>query len=364
MDEKRLLERFSRYIACDSESGNEGAICLMLEEELQAMGLKVCRDEVGAQCDSNGWNVYAYLAGEGDPILFNAHVDTVGPGVGIRAVREGDRITSEGDTILGADDKAGIAAIMEAVQMMAEDTTASHRPVEVLFTVCEELGLLGSRHADYGRIKSKEGLVLDHGDVGAVVNRAPASVRIHIEVEGRSAHAGLNPENGRHALKAAAQAVDHIPCGRVDDETMMNVANFLSPGATNIVPERATFDMEIRSFREELLQQRIEETKKAIENACEQFSTTFSFTVTRYADALYVPEDSTLMNKLKEVYVAQNIPMIVESTFGGSDTVWLFSHGITALNIGVGMGECHSTKEYLSVSGLKKMTQLVLEMMK
>ena len=148
MNKQRLLDRFLRYINCPSESGSERSFCELIEQELSALGLEVKRGEVGEKCGSNGFNLYAFLPGDGEPLLLSAHLDTVSPGVGIRPVIEDGVIRSSGDTILGADDKSGVAAILEALETLHEGGLA-HRPVEVLFSICEELGLLGAKYADY-----------------------------------------------------------------------------------------------------------------------------------------------------------------------------------------------------------------------
>ncbi|MDL2236001.1 M20/M25/M40 family metallo-hydrolase, partial [Christensenellaceae bacterium OttesenSCG-928-L17] len=188
MDKARLLERFLRYIACESESGNEQQFCEMIEADLNKVGFAVYRDKVGNRCNSNGWNIFATMPGEGEPLLFSAHLDTVSPGAGIRPVVKDGVIYSDGSTILGADDKSGVAAILEAAESLVE-RNARRRPVEVLFTVCEEVGLKGSQYADYSNIKSKEAVVLDSSTLRGIINRAPANTHLYITVHGKSAHA-------------------------------------------------------------------------------------------------------------------------------------------------------------------------------
>ena len=333
MNKQRLLDRFLRYINCPSESGSERSFCELIEQELSALGLEVKRGEVGEKCGSNGFNLYAFLPGDGEPLLLSAHLDTVSPGVGIRPVIEDGVIRSSGDTILGADDKSGVAAILEALETLHEGGLA-HRPVEVLFSICEELGLLGAKYADYSLFHSKQAIVFDSSANGAVVNRSPANVVLHIAFQGKSAHAGVAPEQGIHALKAAAEAVSHIPCGHVDELTVMNVANFLAPGKTNVVPAQASFDMEIRSFEEETLQKHLRETEQAVKDACEKFGTQYTLSLDRHSDVLYVPEDCKLVTDLFEVYRRLGAEPFCKSTYGGCDATWLFANGIDAVNVG------------------------------
>lgn len=361
MNSKRLSERFLRYISCDSESRNERNFCELIEAEMKSLGFETVRDEVGEQCGSNGWNIYGFLPGEGEPLLFSAHLDTVTPGAGIRPVVADGVIRSSGDTILGSDDKSGIAAVLEAVESLREAGVA-HRPVEVLFSVCEELGLLGAKHADYSRVQSKSAVVLDSSSMDSVVNRSPANMHMYFTINGRSAHAAAAPEDGIHAVKAAAQAITEIPCGQVDDETVMNVANFLAPGKTNIVPGKATFDMEVRSFEESRMYRYAEQAEQSVKNACEQFGATYEVKKEVLCGTLYVPESSPLMERLLRVYRGLGMELSVIRTFGGCDATWLFANGIDALNIGTGMQDVHGLSEHIAVADLE-LTTLAMERM-
>lgn len=363
MNSARLTERFLRYARCGSESGNERDFCLLLEEEFKRLGIAYWRDEIGEKVGSNGWNLIAKVPGEGDPILFSSHLDTVTPGQGVQPILENGLIRSAGDTILGADDKSGVAAIMEALESILEEGVP-HRGIELFFTLNEEKGLLGARHADYSRFESKEALVLDYEQVGHTVNRAPAIVHLHIRVHGKAAHAGVAPEKGIHALKAAAQAIANIPCGHPDDKTAMNVANFISQGPTNVVPELATFDMEIRAFTEELLQKHIRSVEEALQTACGAYGATYELALERQCDPVYVPEEGRLYSRMKELYAEMGIEAQAESTFGGSDATWIFAHGIQALNIGTGMRNVHSVNEFIPLSDLENVTRMVYGVMR
>ena len=270
MNPDRLVRRFMRYVQCDSESGHEQAFCRLLEEEGARLGVNFWRDPVGERAGSDGWNLGASIPGTGSPVLFSCHLDTVAPGRGIQPVVADGVIRSGGETVLGADDKSGVAAVMEALESILE-SGKPHRPVELLFSVCEEVGLKGAKYADYSRFASKEALVLDNDAPGLINHRAPANVHLHIQVQGRAAHAAVSHGEGIRALKAAAAAIAQIPCGAPDGDTVMNVANFLAPGPTNVVPAQASFDMEIRSFVEEKLQGYIQQTRQALDAACGQY---------------------------------------------------------------------------------------------
>ncbi len=361
MNKTRLLNRFLRYIACESETGNEKAFCDMMEQELLDAGLTVIRDDVSAKCGSNGYNIYASLPGIGEPLLLSAHLDTVSPGRNIEPMIEDGVIRSKGNTILGADDKSGVAAILEALESVIEQNPP-HRPVEVLLSVCEEAGLLGAKYADYSLIRSRQAIVLDSSKKGCIINRAPANVHLHVEIRGKGAHAGIAPDQGVHALKAAALAVSKIPCGFVDENSVMNVSNFLSPGQTNVVPEHASFDIEIRSFEEGLLQTHIHNMEHEVKAACDAFGATFSITQARHSDVLYVPETSPLLQALVSAYQELGVSVKIDRTYGGSDATWLFYHGIDALNVGTGMCNAHSLTEHIAVADLELTARMVEQM--
>lgn len=363
VNSKRLLERFLRYVRCDSESTHERAFCELLERELLEMGVRVERDEVGEKCGSDGFDLRAFLPGEGEPLLFSAHLDTVSPGENIEPVVSGGTVTSKGDTVLGADDKAGVAAVMEALCCITKEAIP-HRPVEVLFSVCEEIGLLGAKYADYSAFRSKQAVVLDSSRLGAIVNRGPAIFKLHVEITGRSAHAGMAPEKGAHALKAAAEAVANIPCGHVGEDSVMNVGSMQCSGKTNIVPSFAAFDMEIRSFSEEKAQSLKTAALRAVAAACQKYGTTYRAEEERDADVLYVPEDSAVVRALLEAHAAERRSATLCGTFGGCDATWLNHNGIEAVNIGTGMQNVHGTSESIEADTLTGTANIVLCLMR
>lgn len=362
MNQERLLQRFLQYVTCDSESCQERAFCLMMEEELSSLGLTVNRQEIGELIGSNGWNLHSLLPGEGEPLLLCAHLDTVSPGRGISPMVQDGIIFSEGNTILGADDKAGIAAAMEALQTLCSERLP-HRPVELLFTICEENGILGSKFADYNQIVSKEAIVLDNEEIGHLVNRAAAYVKLRFEILGKSAHAGVCPEKGIHALKAAAECVAQIPCGRMSENSVVNVANLLSPGQTNIVPERAAFEVEVRSYQEAELQEILQRTCAAVETVCSRWGARFERREARVSNAFHIPEDSPVIRQTCQAMRALGIQPVIESTLGGSDMTWLAENGLAAINIGVGMREVHGCGEHIRFQDMVSTAELLLKVL-
>lgn len=362
MNQERLLQRFFQYITCASESFRERDFCLMMEDELHTLGIPVQRQEIGELIGSNGWNIRAMLPGEGEPLLLCAHLDTVAPGKGITPTVRDGVIYSEGDTILGADDKAGIAAAMEALQTIVENRLP-HRPVELLLTLCEETGILGSKFADYQQIVSREAIVLDDEIVGHMVNQAAAYVKYRFEIQGKSAHAGVCPEKGIHALRAAADCVTRLRCGRISENSVMNVANFLCPGQTNVVPETASFDVELRSYQETELQELAAEMLHTVEQTCAAWGTAYTVRENRISNAFCIPEDTALIRRTCQAMAEMGIEPVIERTLGGSDITWLVENGLTAINIGVGMRDVHGCKEHILFEDMVTTTALLLKLL-
>lgn len=363
MNKDRLLERFLRYVKTDSESGAERQMCELIEKELEALGMEVWRNEIGERFGSNGFNVCARMEGEGEAILLSSHLDTVTPGKGVTPVIKDGVIRTLGDTVLGGDDKSGVAAIMEALQSVKESSDA-HRTIEVLFSISEETGLYGSRNADYSKFTAKAAAVFDSGEHESVINRAPAHIVMKVEITGKAAHAGLAPEEGVHALKAAAAAAAKIPCGNVDDITVMNVANFLAPGKSNIVCDRASFEVEIRCFEEQGLKARIEETENIIKAAAEEYGAQYEIKIDTHSGVLYVPEDSEILKTVLKGYEELGISAVPEKTYGGSDASSITAAGIPALNLGTGMSDVHTVGEYLKIEDMEIACRIAERLMK
>ena len=239
---ERLVEEFKELVAIDSVSFHERRMADTLKSKLLKLGFEVYEDGAAGVYGSEAGNVYGFLPGtlEGPPLLLSAHMDTVEPGWGKRAVIHPDgRITSKGDTVLGSDDAAGIASILEAVRAVSE-SGQPHRGIEVLFPMAEEAYGKGSTVAEYERLRAKEAYTLDlSGPVGQASLQEPTFVSFSIEFVGKASHAGFAPEEGINAIAAAAAAITRIRQGRVGEETTVNIGKIEGGKATNIVPAEA-----------------------------------------------------------------------------------------------------------------------------
>ena len=207
INSQRLGQRFKALVEIDSLSRQEKDVALALENILTKMGAKVCYDNAKEKVDGNCSNLVAKFKGsvDAEPVFLCGHMDTVGPGTGIKVQFEDGIFRSDGTTILGADDKSALAIILEVMDVILENKI-DYPPVEIIFTVCEEIGLLGAKHFDYSLMDSKFGYILDSTDTKGIVTKAPGANKISIKVFGKAAHSGAEPEKGINAILVAGKA--------------------------------------------------------------------------------------------------------------------------------------------------------------
>jgi tripeptide aminopeptidase len=299
--------------------------------------------------------------------MFSAHMDTVGPGHGIRPVFRDGVFTSSGDTILGADDKSAIAVILEAVAIIRENDLP-HAPMDLVFTVCEEIGLLGARNLDWGLVRARKGYVLDATDTDGIIVRAPSANHFEIRLRGKAAHAGAAPEKGINAIVLAAQAISGLPNGRIDPETTCNIGRIEGGSATNIVPDRVTITGEIRSHDERTLAELTDTILSRFENTVMQFtagdahgSAGIESVVERSFSRTHLPIDHPLVQLAQQAAHRLGRIMRTKTSGGGSDANVFFEHGIAAGVLGTGMRDVHSTGEHVAIDDMVRAVQLLVE---
>ena len=360
VDKERLLGEFLELVRIDSISGQERRMADFLRERIAALGFAVREDLARERVGSAG-NIIAHLPGtvEGPHLLFCAHMDTVEPGRGIEPVVGADGIIRAAkETILAADDKAGIAAVMEALRWVAT-TKPDHPPVTVVFTVGEETGLLGAKALD-PTVRADMGFVLDAaGRPGEVVVRAPSQDKITATVRGRAAHAGVNPEAGINAIYVAARAIAAMRLGRIDPETTTNIGIISGGKAINIVPDNVYLEGEVRSLdparRAEhtaLICQILEQTARA-EGAKTEI----------YVELLYegfnLASSEPVVRLVTEAARHCGLEPTLTQSGGGSDANILNARGIPTVNLATGMEKVHTTEEQIAVGDLVAVARLV-----
>ncbi|MDR0936768.1 MAG: M20/M25/M40 family metallo-hydrolase [Oscillospiraceae bacterium] len=358
MNTQRLIDTFCGLVSLDSPSFGERAVADFLIAELSALGFAV--REFPIEGGDSG-NVYGFLEGRGDgaglpPVLLCAHMDTVEPSRGKRAViREDGVITSGGDTVLGADDFAGIAAILEALRSLE-----NHRPVEVLFCPAEEVYGKGSAQFDISLIKSAECYVLDlGGTVGTAAYTAPTIISWEAAVHGKAAHAGFAPQDGVHAIQLAAAVIAALPLGKIDNETTCNAGLISGGTATNIIPDYCLVKGEIRSFSHAKALKRVKIVKEAFE---EIGKVDFNYTVN--IRAYITPPDAPVVLRFKEACERAGLEANFVKTFGGSDYNHFAQKGLSGLVIACAMSDVHSCGEFTTIAELENIAKLTMELIK
>lgn len=366
INEKRLLERFLNYVQIDSPTKYEREFAEYIMKEMEKMGLEVHMDDAGEKVGSNSGNVIGRLKGntDGETILFSAHMDTVSPGKGIKPVIKNGVIYSDGTTVLGGDDKAGIAAILEAIETVIEKDIP-HGDIEVAFSIYEEGGLYGAKNLDYTKLKAKKGFVLDSGgNPGEIIIQGPAQNKIYAKFIGKEAHAGVAPENGISAIQMAAEAISNMKLLRIDEETTANIGVISGGEATNIVTKEVKIQGEARSLSDEKLQAQTEHMVKCCEEAAQKFGGRVEVEVDHSYGAFKVEEDAEIVQKVKEACRNIGLEPYTTSSGGGSDTNILNANGIVAVNLGIGERKPHTVEEHIHIKDLENAARLVLEIIK
>lgn len=366
INKDRLIDEFCSLVSIDALPYREREMGDRLKSYLIELGFEVTEDTAGEYYKGNCGNIYGYLKGtmEGDPILFSAHMDTVEPGLGKKAiVHEDGRITSDGTTVLGADDLSGVVAILEAVRTLKENGLP-YRSIEVLFTIAEEVYIRGSEVFDYHQVKAKEAYVLDlDGPVGTAAIKAPTLVSFTAQITGKAAHAGFAPEQGIHAISVAAQAITKIRQGRIDSDTTVNIGTIEGGKARNIVPEVCLLQGEVRSLSHDKAVAVGEEIRQVFEETANNHAALLEFTTSFGCIAYEVLSEHPVIKRFEKICSKLDYKTNLIHTFGGSDNNNFLKNGITGIVLSCGMNQVHSLKEYTMVSELVKCTRIVLELM-
>lgn len=363
----RITKEFCDLVAIDSVPFHEREMADTLIKKLEDLGFQVEEDNTGKEIyHGNCGNVYGFLKGEleGDPILFSAHMDTVEPGLNKKAiVHEDGTITSDGTTVLGADDLSGVVAILEAIRTIKE-RKLPHRSLEVLFTYAEEVYIRGSEVFDYSKVKAKEAYTLDlDGPIGTAAIKAPTLVSFTARFLGKAAHAGFAPEQGIHAIGIAAQAITGIKQGRIDKETTVNIGLIEGGKARNIVPEVCVLQGEVRSQNHEKAISEADKIKEVFEDTAKTYGAKIEFTTTFGCIAYDIPVVHSVIKRFETICNELGYPTKLIHTFGGSDNNNFVRNGITGIVISCGMNKVHSLNEYTHVDDLEKCSNIVVKLM-
>ena len=361
-----LLKNFFEILKIKSISRNERSLFDFVKDKLEKLGLTVFEDGCGNSFGGNTGNLIATYIPKAiknnPPIFLSAHLDTVPHNLIIEpAIIEGSIINNNSSEILGSDDKAAVAAILEALSFIVNNNIPTGI-IYIIFTVGEELALFGSRYFDIKLIDAQYGFVFDsNGPVGTIINRAPFHNRINFTVRGKASHAGLSPEKGINSIKSAALAITNITSGRVDDETTCNIGIIKGGVETNIVPELTEVNVEARSMNKDKLNKLTNEIIEQFLKASNLFGAKLEYEVLREYDGYEISIDSPVIKIAKYAFSKLGIKPEIKSTGGGSDTNNFNSKGIEAVNLSSGIENCHSADEYIKVEELGKLVKLIIE---
>lgn len=363
---ERIVKTFIDLVEIDSESKNEGKVHAYLESKFKSLGLEVKQDNSMEVTKLGANNLVATLHGSKQvpAILFSCHSDTVVPGVGIKVEEKEGVLYSVGDTILGADDKAGIAVMLETIERLQEEGIETG-PIEFVIHPGEEIGLIGSSHMDMSLVNAKLGYVLDSaGRIGNVTVGSPSLYMYEVNIKGKPAHAGLEPEKGISCVSIMQDALNQLPLGRIDAETTANIGVIQGGQVTNIVMESMVIKGEVRAIDDATATRLVEEAQHAFEEAAKKHGGTVVFTKDKKATGFKIEDDQVVMQKLYEAGKGIDLEIITEVSGGGSDANIFNANGIRVVNLSVGYDKIHTTEENIEIQKLEDTVELVLAIIK
>lgn len=358
---ERLHATFEQLCRIPSPTGAERGVADWITRELTALGLGVDEDAAGPAVGSDAGNLLTRIAGAGErSLMFCAHMDTVPLTAPLEPVRVEDGWENANEGILGADNKAAVAAMIELARVLA---TRERPPigVELLFTVAEETGLRGAREFDVGRLQSRFGYVFDHASpLGEIIIASPTHMRIDAEIRGKASHAGLHPELGVNAIVAAARAIAHMPQGRFDPETTANVGIVSGGTATNVVPDRCTVSAEVRAVEQEQVDRYVTQAIDALQDAADSAGCDLDLKLEQMFSGYRSSNREAPVALAARALRRLGYEPSYRSSGGGSDANAFRVNGFACTNIANGTERAHERTERVSFVALEANLELML----
>ena len=361
MKNHRIVDEFIQLSKIDAPSKHEREIADVLTQKLLELGCTVNEDDTAQKIGGDAGNILAVLPGTRDGhILFCAHMDRVEPGRGIKTIiHENNTITSDGSTILAGDDLCGVVAILEGIRQVKE-SGKTYPTVEIAFTVCEEISLLGSRNLDYSMIQSRIGYVFDSsGKMGRIVAGAPYKGVLTLTVQGKASHAGNSPEKGVNAIMALAHILDGIPEGRISPTATSNFG--IIRGGENIgtVCDLAYVKAEVRNHSKEELIKYYEMVKKHCDKKIKETAACLTVDFVIDYDGFNIKENEPALKLLLHVLAEMDITPSIQLGMGGMDANNFNSNGIQSLGVAAGYTDPHALYEKIMIDELIKSAEIV-----
>jgi tripeptide aminopeptidase len=356
------LDLLLELASIPSPSGEERGVADVVLGYLRGLGLEPDEDACGSQIGSNAGNIYAHVepTAEGTPLFLCAHMDTVPPDGPLEPVVEDGIVRNAGGTILGCDNKAAVAAMLEGVRRVLGENVP-HAGIELVFTPKEEVGLVGAYAFDHDRLRARTGYVYDQeGAMGEVVLGAPWSRAMDVRFHGRSAHAGMAPEEGRSAIQAAAKAIADLRLGRVDEVTTANVGTITGGTAGNVVPEWCTFQAEARSHDEAQLGDLVQEMLDAFTFAATEMECDLETTMRKSYDGYRLKQDEPAVALAAAAFANGGFEPRYGLSGGGADANVFNERGRRCVNLSHGVFGFHTPDEHVSVADLEAMVDVTV----
>ena len=359
-----VVDLFTELAAISSPPGEERPVADAVTRYLRDLGLTVDEDDAGATVGSDMGNLYCRLEptgnGGGVPIFLCAHLDTVPPEGPLQPVIEDGVVRNAGGTILGADNKSAVAAMLEGARRVLSENRA-HAGIELLFTPKEEVGLLGAAAFDQTRLQARVGYVYDQAaPIGDVILGAPFSHALEVRFHGRAAHSGMYPEEGRSAIAAAARAISDLRLGRLDDETTANVGLIEGGSGGNIVPEWCTLSAEARSHDERKLGELVQEMVDAFAFAAGLEDCEVETKVSKSYKGYRFKRDDEVVRFAHAALERSGYTPSYGLSGGAADANVFNERGLACLNLANGMQDIHTPDERITVDDLEGMVEVTL----
>ena len=364
VNEQRLVSLFKDLCSINSPARHERDCADYLKKTLSEMGLEVFEDNAGEVIGGNSGNVIATLKGtdsNAPRIFLSAHMDTVEPTIGLEIVEEDGVLKSAGDTILGADDKGGVAPIVEAIRCLQE-SGESYGDVVLLLSIAEEIGLLGAENLNIEDLNLDFGYVLDTGPpVGTFVTKTAFHDKLDVTVRGVPAHSGKDPEHGINEIKVAAAALNKMKLGRIGPETTANFGLIEGGAGVNDVCRFVNLKGECRSTSEEELDTQVDHMIQCFESAASEFGTSIEVTRKRHYAAYHIHPDEPVVQVAVAASKKLGFEPTLRTTLGGSDANKFNVKGVPCIVVATGMEKIHTHEERISIADLVATTQLTIE---
>ncbi len=363
VNEERLIKNFENLVSIYSPSKKEGKLAEYIKDYATKRHWDFTVDDANKATGGDTGNIICWLPGMSDEyVLVSAHMDTVEPAANKKILIEDGIIKSDGTTILGADDESGVAVILEVLDYFS----SSEKPVvgiEAVFSISEEIGLIGAKNLDYSLIRSKYAYILDSGGpIGTAITRAPTHFNIDAKIYGVASHAGASPEKGVNAIKIAANAISRMRLGRIDQETTANIGLIHGGTAVNIVPDLVEVKGEARSLTESKVRELAEEMERCFKEAAEREGGRADVNRHLSHKGYSFSEEAKTVQEFAKAARAIGIEPRFVSSGGGSDANVYNQNGIEAIDVSTGMTDVHTTHEFIKISDMIKLAELMIEL--